>query len=237
MGLSVWEMTGLLLYPASVTRSMLTFKLLPRCRLGDEQKCHCVMTNKQCLYRILMPPFIGHKKKRKKDHLHFRETWAGETPGTHEELLVWRSEMWHHAMNKSQSLEGCPLYEQPLAHTHTSPAAICCLSSMYPSNSTSPPVFPSSLSERTSQGWQTAVGPNQSLSCGGRFQGVILIIIHHWLHTHTALWRPLLLQRSRNNLFSTICNSCRRNIIKLADPVVHVSETHPRIATEGVFLV
>lgn len=44
----------------------LTFKLLPRCGPGDEQKCHCVMTNKQCLYPILIPLFIGQKKKEKK---------------------------------------------------------------------------------------------------------------------------------------------------------------------------
>lgn len=71
-------MPCLLLYPASATRSMLTFKLLPRCRPRDEQKCHCVMTNKQCLYPILIPLFIG--QKRGQVHLHFRETWARKPP-------------------------------------------------------------------------------------------------------------------------------------------------------------
>lgn len=60
----------------------LTFKLLPRCGPGDEQKCHCVMTNKQCLYPIWIPLFIGQKKRKKrgKVHLHFRETLAGKNP-------------------------------------------------------------------------------------------------------------------------------------------------------------
>lgn len=53
---------------------MLTFKLLPRCRPRVEKKCHCMMTNKQCIYPILIPLFLGRKSR--KVHLHFRETWA-----------------------------------------------------------------------------------------------------------------------------------------------------------------
>lgn len=67
-------MTCLLCCPASDTRSVVTFKLPPRCRPRDEQKCHRVMTNKQCLYPILIPLFI--RQKSSKVHLHWKEMRA-----------------------------------------------------------------------------------------------------------------------------------------------------------------
>lgn len=74
-------MPCLLSYPASATGSMLTFKLLPRCGPRDEQKCHCVMTNKQWLYPILILLFIGQKSR--KVHLHFKKKNVGlKTSGT-----------------------------------------------------------------------------------------------------------------------------------------------------------
>ena len=129
MGLSVSEMQRLLLYPASATHSPLTFKLLPRCGPRDEQKCHCVMTNKQCLYLILIPLFFGRKKKRKKEErsICILEKRGLEKPPAHtENRWLWRLEMWHRATNKSQSLKGYTLVfsalalcEQSLVRTHT----------------------------------------------------------------------------------------------------------------------
>lgn len=65
VALSVSQMPCQLQHPASATRSMLTFKLLPRCRPRDEQKCHRVTTDKQCLSFIFIPLFTGQKKSGK----------------------------------------------------------------------------------------------------------------------------------------------------------------------------
>lgn len=81
LGLSVSEMLRLLLYPASATQSMLTFKLVPRCGPGDEQKCQCVMTNKQCLHPFLIPLFIGPKKKNAERSICILEKRGLENPG------------------------------------------------------------------------------------------------------------------------------------------------------------
>lgn len=162
-------MTCLLCCPASATRSLVTFKLLPRCRPSNEQKCHCVMTNKQCLYHVL----ISLLDRNAVRFICIEKKCGLETSGVHKELPVWRCEIWHRATNKSQSLKGYMLFfllllsVSSLSLTHTGPAAIRCLSSMYPSNPTSPPIPATSLSECISQGWQTALGLNRSLSCGG----------------------------------------------------------------------
>lgn len=141
-------MTCLLCCPASATCSLVTFKLLPCCRLRDEQKCQCVMTNKQCLYHVLILSlldrnavrFICIEKKCGRENLRRTQRTAGVT------LRNMTS------CHKSQSLKGYMLFfllllsVNSLSLSHTGPAAIRCLSSMYPSNPTSPPVPATSLS-------------------------------------------------------------------------------------------
>lgn len=183
-------MPCLLLYPASVTRSMLTFKLLPRCRLRDEQKCHCVMTNKQCLYRISIPLFIGQKCE--KGHLHFSETWFRK-PRAHTKNCrcdAWKCDIVPQIkVNPSKATRFRSYSLWTVSRTHTSPAAIRCLSSMYPSNLTSSSIPATSLSKRITgltdsagaeslpQLWRSGLVSNTDLCA----------ISHRWLHLHTAL--------------------------------------------------
>lgn len=105
-----------------------------------------VMTTKQCLYSISIPLFSGGERERKGPFAFFRNVGL-KTPGAHKQLPVWCLEMWHRTTNKSQSLKGYILFHScslravshSLPRTHISPTAIGCLSSMYPSNSTSSP--------------------------------------------------------------------------------------------------
>ena len=113
------------------------------------------------------------KKKRKKEErsICILEKRGLEKPPVHAKNgWLWRSEMWHHATNKSQSLKGytlvfffCSLWTISCTHphpphTHTSPAAIRCLSSMYPSTPYLPsrpriPLSPSAYHRADRQRW------------------------------------------------------------------------------------
>lgn len=89
------------------------------------------------------------RKKRGKVHLHFRETLAGKNPRRTQrtagcdarkcdivpQIKVSPSKATHlFFFFFSLLLSVNNLSHAPLHHTHTSPAAIRCLSSMYPSN-------------------------------------------------------------------------------------------------------
>jgi len=94
---------------------MLTFRLLPSCRLRDGQKCHCVMANNASI-----PSTVHYllSKISEKIYLHFKN-WGWRNSGACEELPVSRFEMWHRATTKSQSLKGSiSLFSLSLSYTH-----------------------------------------------------------------------------------------------------------------------
>lgn len=165
-------MTCLLCCPASATCSLVTFKLLPCCRLRDEQKCQCVMTNKQCLYHVLILSLLD---KRGKVYLHRKEMWARK-PQAHTKNCRCDAAKYDIVpqIKVNPSKATCffsllLLSVNSLSLSHTGPAAIRCLSSMYPSNPTSPPVPATSLSpsvyhraDRQHWGW---IAPSASEVC------------------------------------------------------------------------
>lgn len=168
---------------------MLTFKLLPRCRLRDEQKCHCVMTNKQCLYPISIPLFIGQKSG--KGHLHFRKT--ARKPRAHTKNCrcdAWKCDIVPQikvSPLKATRFRSCSLWT--LSHTHKPSGHLLFeqhvpIKSYLPSHSRnlSLRAYITGLTDSTGadslpQPWRSGLVSNTDLCA----------ISHHWLHLHTAL--------------------------------------------------
>lgn len=120
-----------------LTKSMLTFKLVSCCRLRDAT----VMTNKQHPNSVLIP--LMSRKKSVKVHLRFPEKPAAHANNCR--CDAWKCDiMLQIKVNPSKATCFFHSYSlwtvsRLLARRHTNPAAIGCLSSMYPSNRSSSP--------------------------------------------------------------------------------------------------
>lgn len=122
---------------------MLTFKLVSRCRLRNVQICH--YDDKQTASRLCLNSSLMSTKKSTKVHLRFK----GRKPPAHKNKCrydAWKCDIVPQIkVNPSKATCFFHSYSPRtvsrllFARRHTNPAAIGCLSSMYPSNRSSSP--------------------------------------------------------------------------------------------------
>lgn len=124
----------------STNETMLTFNLVSCCRHRDEQICH--YDDKQTTSRLCLNSSLMSTRKRVKVHLRF----TGKKPPAHTTNCrcdAWKCDIMPQIkVNPSKATCFFHSYSpwtvsRLLARRHASPAAIGCLSSMYPSNRSS----------------------------------------------------------------------------------------------------